>query len=191
LTGIHVSSVPPSHTRANTGYVCTNMCRYLQYTYTFIHTICIHVCIWYVCTYTCMYMYVYVYDSVCACVFMCVCVHTQTLARIHTCIHIHVGEFSILLTVRDCGRRGLVGGVWLGDLGLGPVSVDPMTTGGFANDEAHIQQTYQHSAVEAYLQEAAKTSAKQAPVFTSLFRAVPDVSAMRQHYFSKVLYLVT
>ena len=84
-----------------------------------------------------------------------------------------------------------VGGVWLGDLGLGPMSVDPMTTGGFANDEAHIQQPYQQAAVKAYLQEAAKTSAKQAPVFNSSFRAVPDVSAMRHHYSSKVLYIAT
>lgn len=75
-----------------------------------------------------------------------------------------------------------VGGVWLGDLGSGPMSVDPDTTGGFANDEAHMQQTYQHSAVAAYLAEAEKSAAKQAPVFNASFRAVPDVSAMSDAY---------
>jgi hypothetical protein len=63
-----------------------------------------------------------------------------------------------------------VGGVWLGELGGGPMSVDPDTTGGFANSEVHMQHSYQKAAVDAYLVEAAKQSAKQAPVFNSSFR---------------------
>lgn len=54
-----------------------------------------------------------------------------------------------------------VGGVWLGELGDGPMGVDPDTTGGFANSEAHVQLDHQRIAVEGYLKEAAKTSAKQ------------------------------
>ena len=75
-----------------------------------------------------------------------------------------------------------VGGVWLGELGGGPVSVDPDTTGGFANSPAHTQQSYQKRAVENYLIEAARTSAKQAPIFNASMRAVPDLSAMSDAY---------
>ena len=75
-----------------------------------------------------------------------------------------------------------VGGVWLGELGGGPVSVDPDTTGGFANSPAHTQQSYQKKAVENYLIEAARTSAKQAPIFNASMRAVPDLSAMSDAY---------
>jgi len=63
-----------------------------------------------------------------------------------------------------------VGGVWLGDLGGGPMSVDHDTTGGFANSESHLQPGYQKASVEAYLAEATKHAAKQPPVFNSSFR---------------------
>lgn len=75
-----------------------------------------------------------------------------------------------------------VGGVWLGELGYGPLSVDPDTTGGFANYEAHKQLAFQKSAVTAYLAEAKKSKAKQPEHFNATLRAVPDVSAMSDAY---------
>ena len=50
------------------------------------------------------------------------------------------------------------------------MSVDPDTTGGFANTAEHVQPQYQAKAVEAYLAEARSTKAKQAPVFNASFR---------------------
>ena len=44
-----------------------------------------------------------------------------------------------------------VGGVWLGELGGGPLVADPDTTGGFSNCEAHVRMPYQDAAVEDYI----------------------------------------
>eukprot|EP00281_Chroomonas_sp_CCMP1168_P022533 CAMPEP_0206229260 /NCGR_PEP_ID=MMETSP0047_2-20121206/9602_1 /ASSEMBLY_ACC=CAM_ASM_000192 /TAXON_ID=195065 /ORGANISM="Chroomonas mesostigmatica_cf, Strain CCMP1168" /LENGTH=574 /DNA_ID=CAMNT_0053652547 /DNA_START=45 /DNA_END=1769 /DNA_ORIENTATION=- len=75
-----------------------------------------------------------------------------------------------------------VGGVWLGELGGGPMEVDPDTTGGFSNCDVHARPKYQDSAVENYLKEAASEAAKQPPVFNASNRGVPDLVSMSDAY---------
>eukprot|EP00285_Hemiselmis_virescens_P019851 CAMPEP_0173383984 /NCGR_PEP_ID=MMETSP1356-20130122/6555_1 /TAXON_ID=77927 ORGANISM="Hemiselmis virescens, Strain PCC157" /NCGR_SAMPLE_ID=MMETSP1356 /ASSEMBLY_ACC=CAM_ASM_000847 /LENGTH=348 /DNA_ID=CAMNT_0014339119 /DNA_START=116 /DNA_END=1162 /DNA_ORIENTATION=+ len=75
-----------------------------------------------------------------------------------------------------------VGGIWLGELGNGPLVADPDTTGGFSNTPAHARMPYQDKAVEDYLTEAAQEGAVQPKTFNASNRGVPDLVSMSDAY---------
>jgi tripeptidyl-peptidase I len=93
----------------------------------------------------------------------------------------HAGRFWINFPAAS-PYVAAVGGVWLGELGSGPLVTDPDTTGGFANCPAHAQPAHQAAAVARYLATAAAAGAKRPDVFNSSLRAVPDLVSMSDAY---------
>jgi len=79
-------------------------------------------------------------------------------------------------------RVTAVGGVWLGELGGGPLTADPDTTGGFSNTPVHARMPYQDDAVTRYLAEASEEGAVQPKGFNASNRGVPDLASASDAY---------
>lgn len=77
--------------------------------------------------------------GVCICQYMCV--HTCQRDRVRVLVH-------VCSCVCNLDWKFAQGGVWLGELGGGPLEVDPDTTGGFSNCKVHARPKYQDTAVE-------------------------------------------
>jgi len=72
----------------------------------------------------------------------------------------------------SCPWVTAVGGIWLGDLDMGPLEVDNMSTGGFSH--WFEQPDYQQAAVKSWIDNNKITPNSEAD-FSK--RAVPDIVA--------------